>query len=412
MEAGPRPLQIVMEHVRAATNLGPSFQQHAEQVQHEAALAAAAAAEFVITATSALAAAAAVTVTPSVLYAASPTLLANPDLTEDEDMTGDELVGRRFARTKRKAPSATGSVSDQEVQMDQLLAAQAAVRPTLTPSLDLAMNIRLEKFDSMMSQNTDVMNKMQALLQNGFSEVKRDVTASVSLLVTASEARLESKLDAQISALQAEILEVKEQQKTAGRNLGSPGATSNPMTPPPRAKGAGKGLEPGSPQSHSWNEREGVVYCGGFLDMMPRANIEQTLAEMIRLFGTSCGGRTGVTSSWCPDKFSKSGRIQFDCNENLWTFLKWWKQNGKDSVRFRYGDRFFQTWAAKEKSFGAKQVDRATRELARILTETLKTHIKQEGDLTVMLSRRKVLLRIAPTGPNQAEQQVVVAQAA
>ena len=112
MEAGPRPLQIVMEHVRAATNLGPSFQQQAEQVQNEAALAAAAAAEFVITATSALAAAAAVTVTPSVLYAASPTLLANPDLTEDEDMTGDELVGRRFARTKRKAPSATGSVSD------------------------------------------------------------------------------------------------------------------------------------------------------------------------------------------------------------------------------------------------------------------------------------------------------------
>ena len=247
-----------MERIRAETNLGASFQQQAEQVQFEAALAAAAAAEFVASATSALAAAAAAPVSPSVLFVPeSPTPVGkNLEFSEDDDMTGDELgFGNRSVRVKRKAPSASGSTSDPEVRMDQLLAAQAAV----APALDLAMNLRLEKFDSMMQQNMTVMNQMQALLQNGFSEVKRDMTENVSRLVTASEARMESKMDAKISALQAEILQVKEQQKSVGKSVGSTTPVSNPVTPHPRAKGVGKGTDPGSPQSHSWNEREGVV---------------------------------------------------------------------------------------------------------------------------------------------------------
>jgi len=157
-------------------------------------------------------------------------------------------------------------------------------------------------------------------------------------------------------------------------------------------------------------ERQGVVFVGGFLKNMPRTSIEKTLLEVAKIF-SSDHPEHGVTSSWATAKFCESGRLQFLDDVHLWVCLKWWKQNGKEQNRFQYGSSFFQVWAAKEKSFGAKQIDRVTRQVAEISKNELHDVIDDPENLSVVHSRRKIFLSQLAT-ENEPATVVCIAEAA
>jgi len=135
----------------------------------------------------------------------------------------------------------------------------------------------------------------------------------------------------------------------------------------------------------------GVVFVGGFKNDMPRQNIEEVLKHML----TNSKAKNDE-NFLAPVKLGNSGRIQFADNDSIWDFLKSCRLM-KDKCRRQYGADFLLTWAAKEKSFGRKQCDRITREVARLL----KTCLDQvpEDDFIVEYNRKNIfVLGMAVTG--------------
>jgi hypothetical protein len=280
----------------------------------------------------------------------------------------DETLGNR-PRGKRKhvasrdrSESAETTLSLQLQQQQQ----QQAMVSAVVSQIGISMNSQFDVFSGR-------LETMMAGLDN-----------RIGLHVQESEHRLKAVIDENKSAVDEKISELTKQVE-ALQTRGAAPATPEARTSSSRAPTMSpQGSPRGSPQSSDWVSRTGVVFVGGFMNDMPRQNIEEVIKHMI-----SNTRAINVENFWAPAKLGNSGRIQFKDNDSMWDFLKNWKLM-KEKCRWQYGPEFFFTWAAKEKSFGRKQCDRVTREVARLCKACLDQ--VPEDDFIVEYSRKKIFV--------------------
>jgi len=298
---------------------------------------------------------------------------------QDDDMDGDDAAATVSAahgaqterpRTKRKHPAPRERSESAETTLNiQLQQQRQALVTAVVSQIGLSMNSQFDIFSGRLeTMMTGLDNRIGAQVQE-------------------SENRLKTVIDENKQAVDEKIFELTRQVeafKTQGPSPQTPIAKPSSRAPSMSPQGSPRG----SPQSSDWVSRTGVVFVGGFMNDMPRQNIEEVLKHMV-----SNSKAQNFENFWAPAKLGNSGRIQFKDNDSMWDFLKTWKQM-KEKCRWQYGTDVFFTWAAKEKSFGRKQCDRITREVARLL----KTCLDQvpEDDFIVEYNRKNIFVLGAP----------------
>jgi hypothetical protein len=278
-------------------------------------------------------------------------------------------------RTKRKHVASRDRSASAETTLDlqlQQQQQQQAMVSAVVSQIGLSMSSQFDMFSGRLETlMTGLDNKIGACVQE-------------------SEIRLKTVIDDNKTAVDEKILELTRQVEALKTQAAAP---TTPTTKHPSSSSRAPTMSPqgsprGSPQSSDWVSRTGVVFIGGFVNDMPRQNIEEVIKHMI----TNAKAQN-VENFWAPAKLGNSGRIQFRDNDSMWDFLKSWKLL-KEKCRWQYGSDFFFTWAAKEKSFGRKQCDRITREVARLLKISLDQ--VPEDDFIVEYNRKKVFVLGAP----------------
>ena len=305
----------------------------------------------------------------------------------DFDITGDEselktkmAEGNAGSSNKRRAVRSP----DPDTQLETLLQEKLMndIMERHVGTLSAQVSSQMASFNAQVGYQ---MTSFQNTLTKTIGEMMTGLDSRIDSKILSVEERLCNKINEERVITDKRMAEMNErilQSSIAGSSSSSAGGVGGHAAPSTPQRTRALPSPVGSPQrgSGDWTARPGVAYLGGYPADMPRANIEATLALMLK-------GVPGVMSSWAPAKLGNSARVQFTNEEMMWSWLKDWKRDGKEQNRFKFGNDYFHVWASKEKSAARKQVDRVTKLVASMLKDEF---MDDAQEMVVEYGKRKI----------------------